>query len=248
MFPDQLRKSAELPEPAAITGCNSAVAMMERMPCTPTSVTARSMLSMGWLLTRYIALFAMRSRLPVSAGSCAMMREISTMVACGSLTVAINFGSSDGRRGMYSGRASMRSRICCDRLEHGRMLGIGRLAQRLARCVVERVGDEAAQRFVPVNRRRCRRWCCVPVSVRLEPVVDAMGSTGAGFWRVARRYTQRPTTATNAPPIKTATDDLMARGYPFAGPPARRESRSAVRPFAATACDCCAGAAAACRR
>ena len=100
------------PELLDITGCNSAVAMMDRIPCTPTSVTARSMLSTGWLLTRYIALFAIRSRLPVSAGSCAMMREISTIAACGSFTVDNSFGNSDGRRGMYSGRASMRSRIC----------------------------------------------------------------------------------------------------------------------------------------
>ena len=27
----------------------------------------------------------------------------------------------------------------------------------------------------------------VPVRVRFDPVVAAMGSTGAGFWRVARR-------------------------------------------------------------
>ena len=35
-----------------MSGCSSAVAMMERIPCTPTSVTARSMLSTGWLLER----------------------------------------------------------------------------------------------------------------------------------------------------------------------------------------------------
>ncbi len=34
------------------TGCSNAVAMIERIPCTPTSVTARSMLSTGRLLVR----------------------------------------------------------------------------------------------------------------------------------------------------------------------------------------------------
>src|SRR5689334_19854741 len=62
----------------------------------------------------------------------------------------------------------------------------------------------------------------VPVSVRFEPVVAAMGSTGAGFWRVARMNQAMPATVTTAPPIKTATSALMApEATRLAGPAAR---------------------------
>jgi hypothetical protein len=40
------------------------------------------------------------------------------------------------------------------RLEYRRMVGILRAAQRLARCVIERVGDETAQGFVPMDGNR----------------------------------------------------------------------------------------------
>src|SRR6187401_316741 len=62
----------------------------------------------------------------------------------------------------------------------------------------------------------------VPVSVRFEPVVAAMGSTGGGFWRVARMNQAMPATVTTAPPISTATSALMApEATRLAGPAAR---------------------------
>src|SRR5262245_3047214 len=52
----------------------------------------------------------------------------------------------------------------------------------------------------------------VPVSVRFEPVVAAMGSGGgAAFWRVARRKMTTPAIASTEPPITTSNNEFMAR-------------------------------------
>ena len=83
-----------------MTGCTSTVATNRRMPSVPTEATARSRLSTGRVCTRYRALFAMRSRLAASTGSCATIRAIRVPDASGSLTSRISCGSRPGRRGV----------------------------------------------------------------------------------------------------------------------------------------------------
>ena len=145
-----------------------------------------------------------------------MMRDISAMVASLSLTVAISFGNSEGRRGMYSGRASMRSRICCTALNTGACSGSGGLLSASRgtsssayatnrRSASSQSNDGAA----PAGR--------VPVSVRFEPVVDAMGSAGFGFDRVALNHAITATRTTTAAPKTIGSEPSMQRGYLFGG-------------------------------
>ena len=140
-----------------------------------------------------------------------MIRDISASVASLSLTVASNFGNSEGRRGMYSGRASMRSRIFWTAANTGAWSGSsGRLkasrgASSSAYATKRRsASPELSDAPVPAGR--------IPVSERFVPVVEARGSTGAAFCRVARIQMATATPATTTPPIRIASDASMERG------------------------------------
>ena len=89
----------------------------------------------------------MRSRLPVSAGSWAMIRDISAMRRF----VVIDRGQQLRQqrrppRDVFGTRLDALENLL-DRREHWRVVGLERSAQGLARCIVERVRDEAPQRL-----------------------------------------------------------------------------------------------------
>ena len=176
------------PEPAVMTGCSNAVAMIERIPCTPTSVTARSMLSTGRLLVAIDR--AVRDAQQV-AGERRILRDDARHLGHGRFVVV------DRRHQLRQQRRPPRNVFgtrfdAFEDLLHGfeyrRVFGVGRPAQRLARHVVERIGHEPAQRLVPAQRchgaRRaeCRSACgSSPWSMRWDR--PARASAG---WREAR--------------------------------------------------------------
>jgi hypothetical protein len=84
---------------AELTG-TAAAGISVRRPVVPSSTVARSMLSTGAGLTRYIGLFATRSNSPVRCGSCEMMREKVRSEASSSPRISSSWGSSEGRCGV----------------------------------------------------------------------------------------------------------------------------------------------------
>ena len=166
----------------------------------------------------------MRSRLPVERRILRNdARHLGHAPPAVSLTVASSLGSSDGRRGMYSGRASIRSSICCTAWNTGACSGSGgwlkasRGASSSAYATNRRSASLKLMDATGIGR------CGVPVRVRLEPVVEEMASGSGGAGRLARPLStiNTATTATTTTPINTATEPVMLRGYPIRaiGPP-----------------------------
>ena len=98
------------------------------------------------------------------------------------------------------------------RLEHRRVLGIGRLAQGFARRVVERVRDESPQRLVPARAMRTAgRTRAGQRAVRPRGRGDGIDRRGL-LSRGADPHDTRAATDDDDPPIRIASDASMQRG------------------------------------